>query len=112
MFLFVPLLVSLFNSIIYTITAKISDREIGDVAYKLSPNNLQDLYNRLNLPREMVEHAEFGHTDSKLSGRAVLIEWRKQRPGEATKGTVLKALGNCYNLEAARALFEEWTSDS
>ena len=76
---------------------------------EVSPKDLQHLYVELNLSKAMVEHAEFGQTDSKLQGRAVLIEWRKQRPGVATKRTILEALENCHNMEARQTLFERWT---
>ena len=98
--------------IIIPFIAKISDREIRDVTEVVSPKDLQHLYLELDLPRPMVEHAEFGHTDSKLQGRAVLVEWRKQRPDEATKRAVLEALNICHNLEATQALLKKWTLDT
>ena len=102
----------LLELIIYPFTAKISDREIRDVTEEVSPNDLQHLYLELKLPRPMVEHAEFGHSDSQLRGRSVLVEWRKQRPDEATKRAVLEALNNCHNLEATQALLKKWTLDT
>ena len=93
-------------------TARITDHEINDVTDEVSPNGLQHLFSRLNLSQAMVEHAEFGQTDSQLRGRAVLMKWRQQSPGEATKRAVLEALKKCRNLEARRALIEKWSSDT
>ena len=86
----------------------ISEREIWNVTEELSPKDLQHLYVALNLSQVDVEHAEYGHTDSKFQGRAVLMEWRKQRPDEATKRTILEALEYCRNKGASRALLERW----
>ena len=76
---------------------------------KLSPKDLQDLYVALNLSQVDVEHAEFRHTDSRLQGRAVLMEWRKQSPDKATKRAIIEALEYCRNRGASRALLERWT---
>ena len=71
--------------------------------------DLKDLYVELDITDVMVENAEYGETDLQLRGRSVLKEWRKQRPGEATKRAILEGLEKRRNLEATRALIEMWT---
>ena len=75
----------------------------------VNPNDLRRLYVKLNITEAKVEHAEVGHTDSQLRGKAVLMKWRQEHAGDATKRAILEALEQCDNREASQALIDMWT---
>ena len=73
--------------------AAASEADFRDITEELGPDELQRLFHNLGISQRDIEHAEKSAdtTDTRLTARAVLRQWKKKQGSDATLEALLEA---------------------
>ena len=89
---------------------EISEDDLNDVTELLDPDDLQKLFDELQIHHRDVRKAEerVSTKDVDLKARAVLRHWKKIQGHKASKQFILDALDRCENIQAKENLIAAW----